>query len=317
MSNVMPNTTQIPHIIIREWMPVLKDIELRILLVVADQTLGWIEDVETKRRKEKDWISHYQLRTKIKRKDGRIAGDRSVSQAVANMVDNLKIIEALNEKGKVLNSPRLRMKNGGRIYYRLSLYPPQKTLFATLAKSVGGYVNPRTKRPPSKLTSYKRNLTHKINTYVDGKPSTNKDFEKARKHKTFSEYFKRMVKQFRRVDANMTKSDGKNLKRVLEMGIDPTVLEKLSLYFLASTSFKKFSPRLSTFLSHGVLSGLHNLMKNDRNFWKDMDAYSNIAFKPLGLPLKFAQDESNSERGNNTHSITSTLNLMLSRLSQN
>lgn len=29
---IQPNTTQIPHLIIREWMPRLKDVELRVLL---------------------------------------------------------------------------------------------------------------------------------------------------------------------------------------------------------------------------------------------------------------------------------------------
>ena len=42
IQSIIPNTTQIPHLIIRKWMPLLSDVELRILLVVADQTLGWI-----------------------------------------------------------------------------------------------------------------------------------------------------------------------------------------------------------------------------------------------------------------------------------
>lgn len=56
MSKVIPNTTQVPNVILDEWMPKLKDIELRVLLVVVRQTLGWLENAETGTRKEKDWI---------------------------------------------------------------------------------------------------------------------------------------------------------------------------------------------------------------------------------------------------------------------
>lgn len=45
--------------LIRDPIPIelLSDVELRVILVVADQTMGWIEDPETKQRKEKDWIA--------------------------------------------------------------------------------------------------------------------------------------------------------------------------------------------------------------------------------------------------------------------
>lgn len=148
MNRIIPNSTQIPHLIIREWMPLLKDIELRVLLIVTDQTLGWIEDKETGRRKEKDWISHYQLRTKVKRRGGKPCGSRSISRALVTLVDNLRIIEALDEQGQLLDSPYLRMKNGGKIFYRLSLRAPQATLFPTLAKRTGAVNKLRTNQAP-------------------------------------------------------------------------------------------------------------------------------------------------------------------------
>lgn len=132
--SIIPNTTQIPHLIIREWMPRLSDVELRILLVVADQTLGWIEDPETKRRKEKDWISQYQLMTKINR------SDRAIQKALKRLVDELAIIQAHDEFDNLLDSSQKRMKCGGKIFYRLSLRPPQPELFSFAPEKRSGVV---------------------------------------------------------------------------------------------------------------------------------------------------------------------------------
>jgi hypothetical protein len=63
-------------------MPLLGDVELRVLLVVADQTLGWIEDPETKRCKEKDWISQSQLMKKINR------SDRAIQNSLSNCLNS-------------------------------------------------------------------------------------------------------------------------------------------------------------------------------------------------------------------------------------
>ncbi len=129
-SSIIPNTTQIPHIIIREWMPKLKDVELRVLLVVTDQTLGWVEDTETGRRKEKDWISRGQLMQKTGR------SHTQVSEAVKVLVDVHRIIEAFDENGNLLDEPkkRLRLGKSGKIFYRLSLKHPPATLFDTRPK---------------------------------------------------------------------------------------------------------------------------------------------------------------------------------------
>ncbi|MFH0791634.1 MAG: hypothetical protein V1905_00210 [bacterium] len=132
ISSIIPNTTQIPHIIIREWMPRLKDVELRVLLVVTDQTLGWIEDPVTGRRKERDWISQWQLAQRISRrskKGKQREGMRAVSSAMKNLIDVHQIIQALDEQGNILDTPKKRQMNFGKIYYRLSLHPPQPTLF--------------------------------------------------------------------------------------------------------------------------------------------------------------------------------------------
>jgi len=141
IKSIIPNTTQIPHLIIRQWMPRLSDVELRVLLVVADQTLGWIEDPETKRRKDQDWISQYQLMTKINR------SDRAIQKALKRLVDELAIIQAHDEAGNLLDSSQKRMKCGGKIFYRLSLRPPQPELFSFAPEKRSG-VKKHFSQPP-------------------------------------------------------------------------------------------------------------------------------------------------------------------------
>ncbi len=137
---IQPNTTQIPHLVIREWMPRLKDVELRVLLVVADQTLGWIEDEATGRRKERDWISHSQLCQKTGR------GHSAVSQAVKVLIERHGIVDAYNEAGVPLDSARARQTEGFRIYYRLNLKRPPQSLFGDTYPKSGQVKNRNTKR---------------------------------------------------------------------------------------------------------------------------------------------------------------------------
>lgn len=115
---LQPNTTQIPHIIIREWMPLLKDVELRVLLVVADQTLGWAADDQTGRRKERDWISLSQLMKKTGR------GSKAVPSAIKVLIEKYGIVEAVDAHGGLLDTAEKRRRNFGKIYYRLRLSSP-------------------------------------------------------------------------------------------------------------------------------------------------------------------------------------------------
>lgn len=162
-NNLQPNTTQVPHIIIREWMPRLSDVELRVLLVVTDQTLGWLEDVATGRRKEMDWISHTQLCGKTGR------GDRSITRAAKALIEKHHIIEAYDSEGELLNTAEKRRKTGGKIFYRLALRHPQATLFDTTAKmaGVGNKVGVTTPPPPKWRTPKVRTTKETLNTKLD------------------------------------------------------------------------------------------------------------------------------------------------------
>ena len=110
--STLPNTTQIPNVILDDWMALLTNAELRVVLVVARQTLGWIADPATGRRKDQDWISNYQLQQKT----GMSAN--SIRKAVTGLVDK-EIIQALSNSGDILDTPVKRIMSGGRIFYRL------------------------------------------------------------------------------------------------------------------------------------------------------------------------------------------------------
>lgn len=160
----MPNTTPIPHVVFRRWLPVLKDVELRVLLIVADQTLGWEEDPETGMRKREDWISQGQLVRRV----GRSAS--GIRYALQRLVDGLGIVQARDRQGSLLHSPELRARNGSRIYYRLDL----SRLAATPAESAGvkmSTVHPQDEDvppqkvrgvPPQKVRATKETVLQKL-----------------------------------------------------------------------------------------------------------------------------------------------------------
>lgn len=103
----------LPNAAIDEFMPCLRDTELRVLLVVLRQTLGWREgdDLGGWRFKRRDWISHSQLCKRTGR-----SGD-AVSAAVDALVQR-RLIAVENEAGVALDSPSERRRALGRLYFR-------------------------------------------------------------------------------------------------------------------------------------------------------------------------------------------------------
>ena len=117
----------IPTWLVDEVMPRLRDTELRVLLVVVRQTLGWQEGPGPMQRKERDWLTQSQLM----RRTGR------ASEAVARAVDALVrdgLIEVLDRAGSALGTPAERRRHLGRLYYRLS---PQFSLTAGRDQGTG------------------------------------------------------------------------------------------------------------------------------------------------------------------------------------
>jgi predicted transcriptional regulator len=95
---------------------------------------------------------------------------------------------------------------------------------------------------------------------------------KKSQHKQFLEWWNDIVPKTRGIKPIYTLADMRNLKRILDLKIiSPIQLQQLALYFLASYNYKDFSPSIRTFLSSGILNGLMDKMRNNPNFWKEID----------------------------------------------
>lgn len=101
-----------PNDLLDRVMPALRDTELRVLLVVVRQTLGWQSGTNPARRKERDWLTQSQLM----RRTGRANG------AVAHAVDALVqagLIIVTDRAGTPLKGADDRRRHLGHLYYQL------------------------------------------------------------------------------------------------------------------------------------------------------------------------------------------------------
>jgi predicted HTH transcriptional regulator len=90
-------TTFIPNILFDEYLSHVSESELKVLLVVIRQTLGWYNKV-TKKRKYRDRISHSQFREKTG------LSSRSITRAIDRLVIR-KLIEVTDFRGRVVLLP--------------------------------------------------------------------------------------------------------------------------------------------------------------------------------------------------------------------
>jgi len=91
-------------------------------------------------------------------------------------------------------------------------------------------------------------------------------------HQAFVKFFYDTANKTRGFQPKFNIRDGSQLKRVLALNIlSPIELEQLAVYFLASYRYKQFTPSIATFLSGGIMNGLINSIRNNPNFWKELD----------------------------------------------
>lgn len=115
---MLPNTTPVPNALFDAHLRDLKIAELKVLLLVIRQTLGWSDQQALTGRKDKDWISNSQLlqKTGCSRRAISYATNVLVSRQLIDVVDafNNTLTETAQRKGKT------------RLYYRLAptLFPP-------------------------------------------------------------------------------------------------------------------------------------------------------------------------------------------------
>ena len=95
----------IPREILDRWLPLLKDTELRLLLIVARQTVG-------RGGKQADWLSHSQLKARTGR------ASEAVSAAVEALIRQ-ELLVATDAQGAPLPGAEDRRRYRGRVFYRL------------------------------------------------------------------------------------------------------------------------------------------------------------------------------------------------------
>lgn len=106
------NTTQVPNVLFDVHLKELKLAELKVLLIIIRQTLGW-EDKRTKsERKELDWISNNQLALKTG------SSKRAINDAIHSLIEK-RLIEVLSNTGDLLDTSEKR-RGQQKLFYRLS-----------------------------------------------------------------------------------------------------------------------------------------------------------------------------------------------------
>lgn len=106
------NTTPVPNVLFDVHLKELKLAELKVLLIIIRQTLGWEDKRNKSARKEMDWISNSQLVVKT----GNSA--RAINDAISVLSD-MNLIEVFSQSGEFLDTPEKR-RGQQKLYYRLT-----------------------------------------------------------------------------------------------------------------------------------------------------------------------------------------------------
>jgi hypothetical protein len=115
------NTTPVPNVVFDTYLKELKLAELKVLLIIIRQTLGW-EDKRTKsERKEIDWISGSQIALKTG------SSPRAINDAIHVLVEK-NLITVFSSSGELLDTPSKR-KGQPKLFFR-----PTNADFAVVEK---------------------------------------------------------------------------------------------------------------------------------------------------------------------------------------
>lgn len=141
--NYIKQSTQVPNNLFDVLLKTLSEKELKVLLVVIRQTLGWVDAKGN--RKRRDWISQKFFRNKTG-----LSG-KAVSQAIELLV-NRNLIVATTAQSKILASAVSR-RGQDRIYYECSVLLLKNVHKASENTSQDHEKNSHNTKP----TSYKTN----------------------------------------------------------------------------------------------------------------------------------------------------------------
>lgn len=109
-------STPMPNALLDTWMPRLSDTELRVLLVVTRQTLGFQASANSAgiaARRARDWITHSQLKQKTGWESA------AVSRAIDGLVKE-GLLQVCTQAGAPLPTPQERRRYPGKLFFSLN-----------------------------------------------------------------------------------------------------------------------------------------------------------------------------------------------------
>ncbi|MBK9638160.1 MAG: replication protein [Bacteroidetes bacterium] len=105
------NTTSVPNYIFDSLLPHLSIAEIKVLMIIIRQTIGWKDVKSTDGRKCRDWISSIQLQNKTG------CSRRAISTAINHLVSKGLIVVS-GFDNSTLSNPEER-KGKSRLYFQL------------------------------------------------------------------------------------------------------------------------------------------------------------------------------------------------------
>ena len=108
----MTGTTPVPNVLFDYYLNGLKESEIKLLLVINRQTLGWESRRSLHGRKERDWISSSQFVEKTG------CSRRAISSAIETLVNKL-LIRVYDDGGNLLHHSSER-KGKSRLFFCLA-----------------------------------------------------------------------------------------------------------------------------------------------------------------------------------------------------
>lgn len=139
-------STPVPNTFFDAYLPNLKPAELKIILVIIRQTLGWKDKKNPSKRKQRDWISV----TQFQKKTG--LSKKAITTALTSL-SSRGLIMVTDQSNRKVSKPKERQRSV-RNYYTCTLFGNVKNSQEKVLK----YTEPEKKVRSTKETLTKENL---------------------------------------------------------------------------------------------------------------------------------------------------------------
>lgn len=164
MATINQNT-QVPNFVFDACLPLLKEAELKTLLVIIRQTIGWI-DRSTGKRKVRDRISNSQFRSKTG------MSKRVITSAIQSLVDK-GLVAVTDYEGRPLDTP-LSRKGKSYLFFSHTQHVQQTALCRAGNAPAPAQKSDHNKNNFTKITktntarAFSGHIGELVKKYVDG-----------------------------------------------------------------------------------------------------------------------------------------------------